>query len=104
MSAQKSLPLSVEVDLSRFPRLAFGLAYIREHGPVSAEEVGRAWRLHRRLGFSAFANNEIGKSLRKRGLVRYRQKAGWYAVTPEGKPWRAQAGEVEVDWGGFGDA
>jgi hypothetical protein len=111
MSAQKSLPVFVEHDLSRWPRLAFGYEFIRANGPVASEELGRAWRLRspfaRRYStadWDTSAGNAIGKSLRKRGLVRERRKTprGWYAVDERGKALR-KPGAEEVDWAGFGD-
>lgn len=91
-------------------RQAEALRIIREHGPIASRELGafvHEWRGRHGFGspceFCRKAGDELGRSLRKKGLARQRlrtvgaRRAGWYALTPEGKPLRQPEAE-EFEW------
>lgn len=105
MPEQTTLPLSVDQDLTKWPRLAYCLDHIRRHGEVTATQIGAAWRIHGQgtwrfssPKFDKENGNGIGKALHKRGLVKYRNRDGqrvWYAINPNGAPWHKPADPAE---------
>ena len=74
-------------------RQAFALEVIREHGPIPSDELGAelcARNLRHsndlRCGYDRSNGHAIGRALRRKGLVRFRQRAGWYVPGSRHRP------------------
>lgn len=84
---------SEPVDVTLTSRQAEALRIVREHGTIASDELGaelHAWQgshpVGQRCAWCQAAGVEVGRALRRKGLVTYRHRAGWVAPGYQTRP------------------